>query len=348
MTATALVLAAAAGGFVPPVVAVQHFPGTYFTSRAREPLHREVMTAWPGPTELVRLWREAELSERQRVALLLGSAAFHDPVTLPLYREAIMAESRILRQAAIYAYRDCIADVLVNVDVTIDARIQESYARQMRLMDATLRRHSLVEVWLQSALAQKGASLPGYRGLQYTRSQHDCMRAVEKLIDVQDLDFLITAYELSEDQTTRVALLQLIEGITLNRFLIVPTGEKAGWGMHVYNDAHSALKGWIQQWRLHGCRVDGEAALTRSLRKQGVKIADPLGPDAWRVWLTVLRKGRPQWWPLAARRLYACGGPWYELSILHSDTRENRARRDNLDRWYRSFSTGRVSSGKIP
>jgi hypothetical protein len=340
MAITALVLAAAVGGFVPPSSAVEHFPGAYFTSRVREPLQRQVMTAWPGPTELVRLWRETELSERQRVALLIGSAAFHDPLTLPLYRDALMAESQILRQAAIYAYREFAADVPVDVNVTINTQIQDTYAREMRFMDQTLRRHSLLEIWLQSALEQEGASLPGFKGLRFSRPATDCVRAVEKLIDVQDLDLLITAYELSEDETTRIALLQLIEGITLSRFLVFPTGEKAGWGRHVYNDAHAGLKGSIQQWRRRGCRVDGEAVLARNLRRQGVKIADALGPDAWHVWLTVLRKGPPRWWPLAARRLYVCGGPWYELSFLRPDSKENRARRDKLDRWYRSFSTG--------
>ncbi|MGD9253867.1 MAG: hypothetical protein PVG92_08050, partial [Holophagae bacterium] len=285
MAATALVLAAAVGGFVPPASAAEHFPGAYFTSRVREPLQRQVMTTWPGPTELVRLWRESDLSERQRVILLIGSAAFHDQLTLPLYREALIAESQILRQAAIYAYREFIADIPVNVDVTIDARILGSYGRQMRFMEETLRRHTLLEVWLQAALEQQGASLPGYRGLRYERPLADCLRAVEKLVDVQDLDLLITAYELSEDQTTRIGLLKVIEGITLSRFLVIPAGRPTGWGMHVYNDAHAALRGWIQRWRRRGCRVDGEAALVASLRREGVEVSDPLGADAWRVWL---------------------------------------------------------------
>jgi hypothetical protein len=344
MAATALVLAAVVSGFVPPASAVEHFPGAHFDSRFREPLQRQVMTSWPGPTELVRLWRETEMSERQRVVLLVGSAVFHDPVMLPLYREALMDESRILRQAAIYAYRDFTAFGPVNVDVTIDTQIQEKHAQEMRFVNRTLRRHSLLEIWLQSALVQDGVSLPGYRGVKFTRPIADCLQAAEKLVDIHDLDLLITAYELSENEITRITLLQLIEGISLSRFLVIPTGEKTGWGMHVFDDAHRGLEVQIEQWRRRGCVADGEVALKRNLRKQGVKVADPLGHDAWRVWLAVLRQGPPQWWPLAARRLYACGGPWYELSILRSDTKENRARRDRLDWWYRPFQRGAASN----
>jgi hypothetical protein len=177
----------------------------------------------------------------------------------------------------------------------------------------------------------------------FTRPTADCLRAAEKLVDIHDLDLLITAYELSENGLTRITLLQLIEGISLSRFLVYPTGEKAGWGMHVFDDAHRGLKVQIEQWRRRGCVADGEGALRRNLLKQGVKVHDPLGHDAWWVWLAVLRQGPPQWWPLAARRLYACGGPWYELSILRSDTNENRARRDRLNSWYRSFRLGTAS-----
>jgi len=339
MATTALLLAAAVGGFVPPASAMEHFPGAYFDSRVREPLQRRVMTSWPGPTGLAHLWRETELSEPQRAVVLIGSAVFHDPVMLPLYREALMAEPQILRQAAIYAYRDFTGLGPVNVNLRIDARIQEAFDREMRLLERTLRRHSLLEIWLQSALVQDGASLPGYEGLTFTRPIYECLRAAERLADVQDLDFLVVAYQLSADEATRIALLQLIEGLTLSQFLVLPTGDKMGWGKQRYINAHQSLEAWIEEWRNRKCGVDGEIALKKSFRREGVQVDDPFGPDAWRVWLAVLRKGPPRWWSLAARRLYACGGPWYELSILRPETEENRARRDSLDSWYRPFQT---------
>jgi hypothetical protein len=339
MAATALVLAVAVGGFVPPTAAVEHFPGAYFNSRVREPLQRQVMTSWPGPTELVRLWRETELSDRQRIAILIGGAVFHDPEMLPLYRDAMIAESQILRLAAIYGYRDFTADGLPNDGVEIDARTQDAYEREMRLMDRTLRRHTLLEVWLQSALQHEGASLPGYAGIILRRSSDHCLRAAEKLVDVHDLNLLVVAYQLSTNNATKIGLLQLIEAITLNRFIAFPSGNAKGWGMHVYNDAHRGLETQLQVWQRKSCSVDERAVIRRSLRREGVKVADPFAPEAWRVWLAILRKGPPRWWPLAARRLYACGGPWYELSIFHPDSKENRARRDRLSSWYRSFQT---------
>jgi hypothetical protein len=335
MAVAVVVLIAALSGFVVPAGVVTYFPGSFFDARAREPLQRQVMTSWPGPTELVRLWRETELSEQQRVALLIGGAAYHDPVMLPLYRESLATESQILRQAAIYGYRDLLADRLPRVDVTIDEQIVESYADEMRWMDRTLSRNSLIEMWLQSALVQEGVSLPGYKGVRLTRSPRDCFRAAERLVVVQDLDLLVTAFELSKDQANRIVLTQLIEAVSLEQFIIMPTGARVGWGMHVYESAFQALSGRIRRWRKNGCTVDGEAVLRKNLRSQGVEVADPLGPEACRMWLMILKEGSPQQWWLAARQLYACGGPWHELSALRPDTNQNRARRDRLVRWYK-------------
>ena len=215
MTVTAVVLVAALSGFVVPAGVVTYFPGSFFDARVREPLQRQVIASWPSPTELVRLWRETELSEQQRVTILIGGAAYHDPVMLPLYREALASEAQILRQAAIYGYRDFLADRLPRVNATLDEQIVESHANEMRWMDRTLRSNSLLAMWLQSALVQERASLPGYLGVKLTRSPQDCFRAAERLVMVQSLDLLVTAFELSKDQANRIALTQLIETVSL-------------------------------------------------------------------------------------------------------------------------------------
>lgn len=334
MAMAAVALATVLSGFVLPAEVVTYFPGSYFDARLREPLQRQVMAVWPGPTELVRQWREAELSEGQRVALLVGGAVYHDPVMLPLYREAMASESQILRQAAAYGYRDLIADRLPRVDVVIDDESARILGDEMRWMARTLQRAPLLAVWLQSALVQEGATLPGWQGVTLHRAPRECLRSAARLAGPGDLDLLVTAFELSSDMGNRIAILEIIEAVSLSRFIVMPTGNRAGWGMDVYKTAFQSLRVKIRRWRLHGCTVDGEAVLRENLRAQQIEIADPLGPEACGLWLVVLRKGSPRWWSLAAQRLYACGGPWYELSVLQPDTEQNRARRNRLANWY--------------
>ncbi len=96
--------------------AVEWFPSDYFNGHPRTQLQREVLEYWPGPTELVRLWNEGELSEDDRVILLVGGAAFHDPQLLAVYRQAVISDSQRIRQAAVYGYRDLLADGLPNVN----------------------------------------------------------------------------------------------------------------------------------------------------------------------------------------------------------------------------------------
>jgi len=39
-------------------------------------------------------------------------------------------------------------------------------------------------------------------------------------------------------------------------------------------------------------------------------------------------------WAVAARRLYASGAPWLELTVLRPDSEQNRERRDQLIKWF--------------
>ena len=50
--------------------------------------------------------------------------------------------------------------------------------------------------------------------------------------------------------------------------------------------------------------------------------------------LRVLEKGDGRWWPLAARRLYECGGPPADLSILQYQAEESTKLRGLLLKWY--------------
>jgi hypothetical protein len=344
MTVGALVLMATLSGAALPTDAVQHFPGGYFETRVYERFQRSVLASWPGPFELLRMWRDTELSEKERVALLVGGAAFHDPVLMPAYREALSSDSQLLRQAAIYGYRNLIADRRVSVDITIDDRVAEAIGSEIRGMQRILERHSLVEVWLQSLLAHEGLALPGYEGIRLKRPPTDCMNAVDRLADIGDLDLLVTAFELSSDTSNQIGMLEIIDGLSLSRFISVPTGAKPTWGVERYEIGIEYFRTAVENWQNKGCRVDGEAVLRGNLRSLGAEVDDPLSAEACTVWLGILRGEVPKWWATAARRLYACGGPKYELSALNANSQANRARRDRLVSWYRSGKKGRPSS----
>jgi len=335
MAVTAVVLMAALSGSVLSAGAVTYFPGRYFDTWERENFQRHVMASWPGPTELMRLWRDGDLSQEQRVALLLGGAVYHDPVMLPAYRAALKSESQRLRQAAIYGFRDLIGDRPPNVNVTIDEEVVKAIAGEMRWVQRTIGRHSLLAMWLQSALIQEGASLPDYVGVRMIRPPNDCFRAAGRLFDFGDLDLLVTAYEHSQVTNSRLALLKLIEAASMSRFLRIPAGRNSGWGPEVYEAALRNLDGMVRRWRSSNCQLDGEAILYQNLRSLGARNTDPLGPNSVRLWLALLEGKNSRWWALAARRLYATGGPWYELSVLRPDTEDNMRLRDELSTWYR-------------
>jgi hypothetical protein len=329
-----ILLASAVGAATVSTDAVAWFPGDYFDSRVRKALHREVMNSWPGPSELLRRWRSGDLDEDARVSLLVGGAAFHDPLLLPAYLEAVTSPSQRVRQAAVYGYRDLMADSLPDVRAGIDDHSAALLGEEMDWVSRTLRRRSLLELWLQSVLAHEGKSLPGWFGVTLERPVGDCFAAIEKLVGVEDLDLLVTTYRLSEDLGTRISLIKLVEAVSLSRFIVLPEGGRKGWGSQVFKTAENALDAALGRWSTDGCFVDGERVVRGNLATMGVTVADPLSAEACLLWINVLERGYPQWWMLASRRLYACGGPWLELSALDPDSEQNRAMRLEILRWF--------------
>jgi hypothetical protein len=334
MAITAVVLAAAMTTSVLSTEAVSYFPGDFYHRRARTAFQRQVMASWPGPAELLRLWSDADLTEEQRVALLLGGAVYRDPILIPAYREALQSRSQRLRQAAIYGYHDLLADRPPNVKTQIDQRIVDAYTNEMYWMQQTLQRQSLLAMWLQSVLVLEGGSLPGYIGVKLTRSSRECFRAAERIVDVGDLELLLAAYEQSRQLESRLTILRLVEAVTMSRFIIKPTGDRVAWGSEVFTSAVQRFENRLRSWEGRSCQVDGETVLQRNLRSLGSGYDKPLESSACGLWLAVLEGDHSRWWMMAARRLYACGGPWYELSVLQPDTDRNEDLRKQLSDWY--------------
>lgn len=332
----ALLLHMASSATLPGSADAAYFPRPYYQDRARTSLQQTAMETWPGPSELVKLWREGELSEEERVTLLLGGAAFHDLQLLPLYEDAVRSDSGRLRMAGAYGYRDLLADLPPNVTGGVSAEDGHLLAHEMRAVARSLRHRPLIAMWLEVVLRSEGRTLPGYLGVSPERPPTVALEAVEELMQPEDLDLLVTAYELAGDREHRITLLQLIEGLTLSNFVIKPQGVRVGWSPEtMYDDALRRLDAWIAQWHLRRCRIDFEEAVAANLAAMGARRVRPLDREACGVWLRVLKQGRPEWAGLAARRLYECGGPWVEMSVLQAGSPAEQRKRRDLLRWYR-------------
>lgn len=305
MAVTILLMLSLLGGSAVSSEAIRWFPGDYFNSYVKASFQAEVMESWPGPSQLMRTWNAGGLQEPDRVSLLLGGAIFHDPVLLPAYHEAVTSSSPRVRQAAVYGYRDLLGDSLPDVNGGISDGDAALLGEEMDWMMRTIVRRSLLEVWLQAVLAHEGRGLPEWRGVTLQRQPEVALRAIEKVAAVEDLEILLEAYDISGDFGTRVNLLKLVEALTLSRFIVMPEGSGEGWGRQVYVNA------------------------------MGVTGVDTRSEEGCQVWVNVLERGDSRWWMLASRRLYACGGPWLEISALYPNGPRDQERRTRLLAWFK-------------
>ncbi len=309
---------------------IRYFGTDYYESVARQGLQSRVLEQWPGPSGLLNLWRSGQLNRGKEIGLLLGGASFHDPVLLPAYREALVTGGPRLRQAAAFGYRDLIGDAVPNVRNGVSAETARALAGELDAVARTLRRATLVEMWLASALAADETPRPDWRGITFRRPVSDCLRAVERLAEPEDLPAIVQAFELSERPATRRTLMRLIEGLSTERFVVLPRGQGKGWGGKIYTEAIERLDLWLGAH----CDFEAERILSETLARVGVRGLDPMGPEACDVWLEVLDHGPSTMWAVAADRLYRCGAPPVRLSLTRPDDDSNRERRSRITDWY--------------
>jgi hypothetical protein len=321
---------------------VNHFPKPQFTLSYAEALQRHGLATWPGPTGLVEAWHTQDLSEAQRVGVLIGASAHHDRQLLPIYLEAVRMPSERVRKAAAYGYRLLIGDAPPSMAIPITDAAADRLAGEMRAVGETLRRHPLVELWLASALHDEGVAWPGWRGVVLNRKPTRCLQAVESVAQAEDADLLITAYHLTDNLQTRNGLLRLIEALSLKQFLFIPKGDNKGWGIEVWDEAHATLQAWLATT----CGTDPEQRLVDGLEQLGAHGVQPFSGDACSVWEQLADEPVERWWYLAARQLYWCGGPYMPLAALRAETEQNRAQRAILLEWYQRLGTTPGLSGR--
>lgn len=322
---------------------ITHFPGRFFDTTAKMQLQRRAMEKWPGPSQMVAVWEKEEIRPHDRVAILLGCAASHDPVLLPLYREAVVARNPLVRMAAAYGYRDLIGDGLPNVAGGVDLEMGHVLAKEIDLVAMTLQTRSLVEFWLQAALMAEGSSLPGWSGVTLTRQSGTCFNALDKIVDFEDFGALAMAWRQTENRRLRFGLIPLLEAVTLQRFFVKPTDERAGWGTKQVDEALEAADVFIAIWLDHRCTTDPGKILAVSLRPLGVSDVDPMSPEVWDLWIAVLERGTPPWRMMAARRLYQLGGRWSALSASRAESPAQVKLRDEIMGWYLRSAPGQAN-----
>lgn len=332
---TGLIIAVAmatATSFSSPEVA--HFPGQFFDALAKPNLQRRAMETWPGPSQVMDLWRAGEIEPGDRIAVLLGCSASHDPVLLPIYLEAVTSPDERLRMAAVYGYRELLGDGRPNVTNGVDVETGRQIAKEITLVTQTLRARPLTEFWLQAALSAEGGDMPGWTGVTLRRSTSVCFGALEKIIDLEDIGLLTVAWRSAEKMPTKIALMKLIEATTLQTFMVKPRGERTGWGTRDVEDAFEATDAFVELWLDRRCTTDPNRVLLDSLRRLGVRGIRPMDPAAWDVWIAILDRGDPSWRVIASRRLYALGGRWAGLSIFRSESPAQAKLLDGLRRDY--------------
>lgn len=313
------------GEFFTTVYLVGRFPSPYFDLHDRLELHRVALTRWPGPSGLLRLWREGQLQEVHRVSLLLGGAAFRDPQLLPMYAEGLRSQSQLVRQAAAYGYRDLIADSLPAVGNGVDDAAAAALIEEIQLMAETLRRRPLSAVWVDALMLPQGHRLPGSDGIVPRRTPIECLLALDRVLQPEDLPLLLTAVEMCPNRQTKAQFVQLVEAVSLKSFTREPPPGRP-WGTEVHRDA----AGRMERWREGLCRSDFEDVLARSMAEQGAGSVDPMSPGAFWVWYRVLQGPKSAWWPLAARELYRLGAPPAFLTGLSGREESCAEERDRL------------------
>lgn len=329
---TGLILIAALT-FSPTILAspeTQRFGTEYYDTMVRGPFQERVLVSWPGPSGLLELWQSGELNRGQKLSLLLGGAAFHDPLLLPVYREALESRNPRLRQAAAYGYRDLIGDEPPNVRAGVSIDVARSLVGELDAVVQTLQQSTLVEMWLASTLAAAGERPVNWNGIVFKKSPMACLKAVERLVGLEDLESVIRAYELSDDRGSRIGLMRLIEGLTLKKFIVKPQGSGKGWGADVYDDAFERLQHWLD----FQCDPGVAPVLERAFADLGVRGLDPLRAEACDAWLQILMKARSPAWAMASERIYLCGGPAIRLSMARQGDEDSQNGRKRLKDWY--------------
>ncbi len=331
--------ALAAGLSLAPVPqAVQYFPGDYYSRDGHVSVERTALDRWPGPTGLLELWRSETLSTPQRIALLLGGGAFHDPQLLPAYREALLDPSPRIRAAAAFGVHVLLADGIPAGYGIVDPQAGQKLSETVAELERAFRSRDLVQVWLESLLHTEGTALFARPGLRFVQDLRVCEHALDTLLEPEDLPLLIVAYRTARTRPVRTALMHLLSGLGMKEFVPRVRGPRAGWNSEIFRIALQRADAFADRW----CHSDPRTIYVRRLLDLRVRGVEPFDASAGGLWLRVLQKAPPPWWGVAGRLLYRNGAPPYFPSLRDPESPESRKSRETLLRFYGLTHTRKV------
>jgi hypothetical protein len=331
VTLAVVVLAAAAGSAgIPRPQVMERFPdasywpgvGSRQVANMLAEIQRDAWTAMrsegPGPQQLAALWRSGRLKREDRVAVLLGGAAFHAPVMLPLYAEALRSSDLRERQAAAVGLFWLLG--ALPPDPQTLAAAPDAWRKLEGLAEALVaasRTRSLVGLWVDSYLQAIG--VPARPGLRLIRGPDECLAAIREIAEPEDLNELLALWPLLRSDHDRFDVLRTLEIVTLSRLVAVQKGARASWGGWIYETGALMVDALVQRTC---ASVDGEGMLRANL----MKLAGNDGCDGctYVPWARTLRFEYPPTWVVALERLPAFGAPAVDFDRRELDSSKNQ------------------------
>ena len=272
----------------------------------------------PGPQQLAMRWQTGELNSAEKVVVLLGGAAFHDPALLRAYDEAARSPEARVRIAAAVGFYVLIGDLPPAPSSVKDTPEQwERFSNLVRRLGWASRSRSLVRVWVDSFAAGKGADVADR--FVFRRTGAECLRAIREIAQAEDLPEVLALWPLLDREDERGSVLRTIEMITLQRLVDRSPDPHKPWGEWQISAALALVDNWVAGL----CKpVDGEAQLRRSFEaNHAVGRGNVIGPAAWFFFLNA---GYASSLPLALEHLADISGASVEIDRQHLDNPANK------------------------
>jgi hypothetical protein len=251
----------------------------------------------PGPQQLAARWEAGRLNAAEKVAALLGGAAFHDGALLPIYASAVRDPDPRILKAGVVGLAALIGDrVPVPSAVTGAAEQRERLAEMTGGLVQAVRLRPLVRVWADSYAAARGIPPRGRFALR--RSPEVCLWAIREIARPEDLPDLLALWPLLDGPNDRVSLMRTIEIVTLQKLVNAPADPAKPRGEMFVRGGLALVDGWVSDL----CRpVDGLAQMRLAFeRNRLVTPGAPLAPEAW---FKLMKLGYAPFLPLAIEHL---------------------------------------------
>jgi hypothetical protein len=251
----------------------------------------------PGPQQLVARWTAGQLNAAEKVAVLLGGAAFHDTALLRIYDEASRDPDRRVLQAAVAGFFALIGD-----DPPLPSTVADTAAERERFSDLVrsfgwaLRSKPLVGIWVDSFAAGRGHPISGRFALR--RSGEQCLRAIREIARPEDLPEVLALWPLLVSDGDRVGVMRTLEMITLQKLVDEPEDPAKPRGAWLTRAGLARVDAWVAGT----CRPPNGLSQVRAAFERN-KLVEPGGTPSPEAWFRLMRFKYASFLPLALEHL---------------------------------------------